>query len=197
MANIETQKSLKISSIETLTPFYIPFFSIKIAEWERKKERLLSMVDWNNSSAIENDHFTDYHLNIKNGCPYREQFENVLSEELQVFADHIKTNLVLKEIWAQRYHKEKHMVAHTHGSKGFSCVLYAEFDPSQHKATTFMAPFNNFINDDTLYFTPEVTEGTIVIFPSMLPHYAVPNTSSIPRTIFSLNMDTVVVQNND
>jgi hypothetical protein len=45
MADIKTNLSLKISSIEMLTPFYIPVFVVKIAQWENKKKRLLSLVD--------------------------------------------------------------------------------------------------------------------------------------------------------
>ena len=165
MADIKTNLSLKISSIEMLTPFYIPVFVVKIAQWENKKKRLLSLVDWNNSAGIQDDHFTDYHLNKINGCSYKDQFEAVLSEEFQVMADHLQVNLVIKDVWAQKYVKEKGMQVHTHGTEGFSCVLYAEFDPLEHESTTFIAPFNNFVNNDNLYFKPDVTEGTILVFP--------------------------------
>tara|TARA_R110000803_G_scaffold27755_1_gene64628 strand:+ start:234 stop:779 length:546 start_codon:yes stop_codon:yes gene_type:complete len=179
-----------------LTPFYIPVFVIKIAEWENKKERLLSLVDWNNSAAIKDDHFTDYHLNGEKGCPYRDEFEEILSEEFQVLAERLQANLIIRDVWAQKYAKEKFMHVHTHGTQGFSCVLYAEFEPSKHESTTFIAPFNNFVNNDNLYFKPEVTEGTILIFPSMLMHYATPNTSTVPRTIFSVNIKPVQVAQN-
>ena len=176
--------------IEMLTPFHIPLFVIEIADWERKKKRLLSMVAWDNSEAIEDNHFTDYHLNLKNGCSYQVEFGEVLSEEFQVLSNRLEADVTIQAVWAQRYSKEKSMHVHRHGSNGFSCVLYVDFNPSQHEATTFISPFNNFVSDEDLTFTPKVKEGTLLVFPSMLLHYAAPNASSDVRTIFSVNIGT-------
>lgn len=183
--------------IEMLTPFYIPMFVVEIKDWDTKKKRLLSMVDWNNPDANQEDHFTDYHLNDKDGCPYQVEFGELLSEDFQLVSNRLGADLTLKSVWAQRYSKEKSMHVHRHGSTGFSCVLFVDFNPSQHEATTFVAPFNNFVNDEDLTFTPIVKEGTLLVFPSMLLHYAAPNASSELRTIFSLNIDTKTLPRQD
>ena len=105
-----------------------------------------------------------------------------------IFTEKIQTDFYLRDLWAQRYYKQDGMACHTHGTSSFSGVLYAEFDPNEHQATKFMAPFNNFITDRNLYLTPPVIEGSIILFPSMLPHFAEPNKSFKPRTIFSFNL---------
>lgn len=181
---------MKISSIETLHPFYIPFFIINIAEWDRKKKSLMSLVQWHDPRFLKDGCFTDYHHNSRNGCPYKIEFERILSEELQIFSEHINSFIFVEDIWAQRYLNQEFMDPHRHGSVGFSAVLYADFDAQKHEATNFIAPFNNFVDDTTLYFSPDVFEGMIILFPSMMTHYANPNSSTKPRTIFSMNINT-------
>jgi hypothetical protein len=40
-----------------------------------------------------------------------------------------------------------------------------------------------------VYFTPEVTEGTIIFFPSNVLHQTLPSTSDKPRKIVSFNLE--------
>ena len=193
MANAKTKEGLLISSCQQETAFQIPLFIIRIADWGYKKEKLLSLVNWEEPEGTkdfgESTHaFSDYYIHLRTGCPYKEQFHKHLLEEFHIFSERINTGFELRDLWAQRYYNTDGMEPHTHGTSSFSGVLYAEFDTKEHEATTFMAPFNNFITDRNLYCTPKITEGSIVIFPSMLTHFAAANRSSKPRTIFSFNL---------
>ena len=78
------------------------------------------------------------------------------------------------------------MRPHTHGISDFSAVLYHEFVPG-HTATEFWAPYKNPLSGNDYVHVPDVKEGDLVIFPSTIIHYAVPNDSDHQRTIFSFN----------
>ena len=173
-------------SITENHPFYVPFYTIKINNWLDKKIKLLNLVDWSDKSCLTNEHFTDYHKYKKGNAPYFSAFFDIIKDDLKGF-----NNLEVRTLWAQRYNEQQHMNVHTHGVLGFSAVLYAEFDKKEHKATTFYAPFPNFIDGTCMNYTPQVEEGDLLMFPSALMHAATPNISTKQRTIFSFNANFI------
>ena len=66
-------------------------------------------------------------------------------------------------------------------------MLYINFDKKIHKATRFLAPFNN-PEGNEIEFVPDVDEGSFIFFPSYLNHYALPNKSDVLRIIMSMNI---------
>ena len=172
-------------SIEQYNPFWVPFWKIRVDDWLNKKNQLLDLVDWDNEKGKTEKHFTDYHLNLN----YVEPFTNIIIDELKNFSMSIQFNIQIRRLWAQRYTGSHNMMPHTHGNEGFSAVLYAEFNPKVHNATTFHCPFKNFVDGFDITHIPEVEEGDILIFPSAIIHYAEPSNSDEHRTIFSWNMD--------
>ena len=174
--------------IQELHPFYIPIYKVSIADWHKKKNQLLNLVDWDDTSCWHDEHFTDYHKNKEDACPYAKDFLQLVGNELGQLAEAMSANIHLDLLWAQRYYDADYMGVHNHGATGYSCVLYAEFDPKDHKSTQFTAPFNNFVNGSALHYMPEVNEGDMIVFPSALLHCALPSMSATARTIFSFNM---------
>ena len=78
---------------------------------------------------------------------------------------------------------------HNHGPGGFSSVCFIEYDKHNHKPTTFISSFGNYITGELERYQPDVEEGDIIFFPSNLLHYAPTNLSKITRTIISFNLD--------
>ena len=165
-------------------PFWVPFWKIKVSNWLIKKKKLLNLVDWDNPECKIEKHFTDYYSE----SDYIKEFSDILLYELELFAKNFPEGFKIKEVWAQRYTGYHFMNPHTHGPRGFSAVLYAEFNPKVHKPTTFYSPFNGFINGEPLEHAPEMNEGEMIIFPSSVLHFAEPSNSEEQRTIFSWNM---------
>ena len=91
------------------------------------------------------------------------------------------------EIWFQKYYENQFHTPHTHGTIGYSSVLYINFDKRIHKGTRFLAPFNN-PEGNEIEFAPDVDEGSFIFFPSYLNHYALPNKSDAIRIIMSMNI---------
>lgn len=171
-------------------PFWIPTFIVTVSDWQNKKQKLLSMVDFSDSECVNENQFTDYHKYLGTYAPYKEDFINILLDELVEFSKHLDAELEIGSVWCQRYANTNLMAPHNHGAIGYSAVLYAELT-DEHKATTFTAPYLNFINGNTIQHTPKMSEGEIIFFPSALMHYAEPNKSTENRTIFSFNMKIV------
>ena len=177
--------------IEQMQAFYVPIYKVRISHWAEKKQKLLGLVDFGNANFWSHENFTDYHHNCNAGCPYMLDFTSILDDELNEVVRVMGKGITITELWAQQYKQSNYMGAHSHGATGYSCVLYAEFDSAEHEATRFIAPFNNFHTGSVLEYTPEVEEGDMIFFPSVLLHDAKPNSSDKQRTIFSFNCKLV------
>lgn len=124
-------------------PFILPIFTIKIDNWASKKIQLLNLVNWKDKECLFPEHFTDFHKNLKNHkgiAPYKDKFIKILNKEFVNFANDVGYNMYLTGLWAQRYMKSEHMEPHSHGGKGYSAVLFVDFDPKEHSVTRFVAP---------------------------------------------------------
>jgi hypothetical protein len=173
--------------IEQVQAFYVPIYKVRIYHWAEKKRKLLGLIDFKNPNLWSQQHFSDYHHNCDAGCSYMLDFTTILEDELNEVVRVMGKGITITDLWAQQYKQSNYMGAHSHGATGYSCVLYAEFDAAEHQATRFIAPFNNFHTGAALEYTPDVEEGDMVIFPSVLLHDAKPNESNKHRTIFSFN----------
>ena len=168
-------------------PFWIPTFIVPVSDWKDKKQKLLSMVDFDDADCIKENQFTDYHKYVHDYAPYKQEFVSLLLDELMEFANYLDAEINIGSVWCQRYANENLMEPHNHGSIGYSAVLYAELD-EEHQATTFTAPYLNFNTGSVIQHTPKMSEGEIIFFPSAIMHYAKPNKSKKNRTIFSFNV---------
>lgn len=190
MAEFKTYEEMTKPKIEVIPAFVVPIFTMQVKNWETKKDKLLSLVDWENPEYTNDEQFSDY--DADNCSPYMDAFREIMEEELTTFVSSQRISFSFQNVWAQRYRKQNYMRVHTHGSIGFSAVLFAEFDPNEHTATTFFGPVKNPITDVDQSFTPHVTEGTLLLFPKYLPHYVVPHVSEKDRTIFSFNLEPYI-----
>jgi len=173
--------------MKSLNPFPLFFYQFSIPNWPDKKRQLLDLVDWQNEECWSGDHFSDYY-DLEKRKAYNADFADIVKESFQSLGDQLEVSLFLSTVWAQRYFRNGLMRPHNHGGSGYSFVLYAEFDKSEHASTTFFSPFNCPIKGSNIEYTPLVAEGDILFFPSALLHMAEANKSNFVRTIFSGNI---------
>jgi hypothetical protein len=169
--------------------FTIPYWQTKVIDWEYKKKSLLSLHYNNKHNMCGGDEqYTDY--NSKNS--YHSQVQSILLDDLYSARKALNLEhhtLRVTTAWFQMYEQYHHHPIHNHGINGFSSVCYIEYDHNEHEPTRFVCPFNSYINNDMIEFIPnDIEEGSIVFFPSNVPHYVAPNKSTKPRLILSFNI---------
>jgi len=170
--------------------FTIPFYQTKLPDWEKKKEQLLETYKtFALPNMVEGDQNTDFK---QEACRYAIWIQSILDKDIQVGVkelDYFRHSPVIADTWFQSYDNSHSHGVHNHGIGALSMVCYVEYDPNHHRPTNFVAPFMNFRNSTMLEWEPEdVEEGTLILFPSMLPHYAPPNRSNVRRLILSANL---------
>ena len=173
-------------SVKITHPFVVPMYVITCSDWETKKQKLLSMVDFNDKECMLKDQFSDYHK-YQDNPPYKKSFIELLKDELVLFSQTIQSDINIAGVWCQRYANAEFMGVHNHGALGYSAILYTEFN-ANHKSTMFYAPYNNFMRGTLIEYMPDVQEGDLLFFPSTIAHTALPNLSDENRTIFSFNV---------
>ncbi len=171
--------------------FEIPFVQSEVIDWKEKKNDLLkAFASVKNNLKLGADPVSHVYTDYFSNGTYHPDPRLVLRQELNYFYSRIDLrNPIITGVWMQRYTKNCFMAPHNHGATGYSCICFVKFNPEEHTATRFMAPFPDLVTGDNIEFVPSVKEGTIIFFPSALMHYALPNTSTEERVILSMNID--------
>ena len=135
--------------------------------------------------------YTDFYQNIKNDKlpAYGLVVMDIIEPYLQDFSNRNgDRSLEILDMWYQTEEYGGSHGLHNHGNNGWSSVIYVDFNPQVHTATRFFSPFNNAWNGELVESIPQVEEGDMIVFPSMIAHEALPNQSRIPRTAISYNI---------
>lgn len=174
--------------------FAIPLLHVKIQNWDEKKKTLLELFnkDENNFTfekvgTVKNNFFMDEEKYLE----LSEIIQNLLASEIETFNEvfKIKKSKIMQS-WFQIEEKFMYHPIHNHGYGHFSSVCYIEFDKDKHSPTTFVAPAPDVVSGDISSFIPDdIDEGSIIFFPSGLPHYSPGNKSEITRKILSFNIE--------
>tara|TARA_A100001035_G_scaffold141142_2_gene110933 strand:+ start:2718 stop:3317 length:600 start_codon:yes stop_codon:yes gene_type:complete len=181
---------IPINTQHFVKDWVIPFLHVSISDWDLKKESLLSVFDKFCDGRIENigEQWTDYHLDSH----YHYLVENILFNDLRDAVSALgfegKTPRV-DTAWFQIYNQGQHHAPHNHGLGGISFVVFVDFDPKVHSPTNFIAPFTSMKDGNVLEYEPKgVVEGSMILFPSALMHYAPSNQNDEDRTILAGNL---------
>ena len=171
----------------TLKLFPTLVHKIRLKGWENYKDYLLDIIINQEDPEYRPraGFYTDY-------GKHQEWRDTIWGEfiEPQIKPLLEQTNTKLQDIWAQRYIDLIGHSAHQHQPQGYSCVFYAEYDPSVHRGTTMFRPYldpNDELNTNSC-FTPPVEEGNILVFPSWMLHEVMPSDTDIPRTVIAFNL---------
>ena len=201
---------------DVLVPmFQVPIAHVKVRDWENKKQKLLKLYQ-NTLSNAENpegqfDVTTDYHYNECNGeTSYRETINSLLDEEIGVLEnlllpmDHYTEEFVeanangeefyfqIENVWFEKSEKYGQHLPHTHGSRGYSCVLYVDYDQEEHDPTIYLNPFYSYFfaaNQD--WSCPEAKEGSLLCWPASIVHFTQVNGSDKDRLVLSWNLSII------
>ena len=172
-----------------LKKFAIPFWKGKISDWEAKSKQLWAIFDRFKKNLVDGDMMTDYDTNRQ----YHLLLEGILMDDLIKIKKEFgyeNKQFRINSAWFQQYNKKHTHYIHNHGFGGFSSVLYLKYNPELHHPTFFVAPFFSNIDGNLIEYEPdEVEEGTLIVFPTSLPHYVPVNTSEESRIILSMNMN--------
>jgi len=170
--------------------FSVPIAHFSIDNWQDNKKRILDCLPELDESHYESNGevYTDFfHKERTDPLPsYSDTVIDIITPLLKQFTNGMKIEFT--DMWFQRAYKGHKHGVHNHGHSGWSSIIYVEFDPRYHTATTFYSPFLNPWSGKLEEFCPPVKEGDMVIFPSTIAHEAKENKSDTRRTIVSYNM---------
>lgn len=189
--NSDIQESKMIIEKEYIFPTTL--ITIKMRNWEEKKRKLLTLYEANQHQFERHPEdliSTDYNSR-EDYDEMSSSVEYILSDEMYFLKNNLDgcMNMKMKFVWFQHYINRSFHSIHNHGSLGYSGVCYINYNPKEHKPLTFVSSHNDFTGDFLQEYTPKnITEGTTIIFPSILNHYVSPVTSSEERLILSFNL---------
>ena len=169
----------------SLDLYKVVIHKINISNWQQHKNRILSLVPFSSEKFNTNEElsYSDY---FEKDRHYGDELLDVIKPHLADFEKMYKI-CDFGVPWCQGYlHSDWHS-PHNHGSQGYSCIFYANYDSEVHQPTEYTAPFPD-IFGNIGGARPEVEEGDLVIFPSFLVHTAPPSGSDKERIIFSFNL---------
>tara|TARA_B100001094_G_scaffold178746_1_gene172903 strand:+ start:811 stop:1443 length:633 start_codon:yes stop_codon:yes gene_type:complete len=172
-----------MSNTEQSLIFGIPFLHYKTKNWKKYRRYL--------QESFYGDKYTDFWDDKTEVLPdYCDKIVEVLTPSLQKFAD--VTNpypVMITEMWYEKSQKGDQHALHNHGGQGYSAVLYLKYNPEVHKPTLFYSQFHDTMKGDIVTWEPpDVEEGDLIIFPSVLAHEARPNESDEERIVVSFNI---------
>lgn len=163
-----------------------PFYSYTINNWQEVKEKIKNNIKY---STFERDE--SFISDRKDECPfYSNNIADILKETISEFANEISvSHVTIKNMWAVKYEKGDYHPVHNHSGKGYSAILYLDYDQDVHTQTFYVHPMNDPVSDKTIYSAPPAKEGDIVFVPSNILHFTKPNASDKERVILSFDMD--------
>ena len=172
--------------------FHVPMYFYEIEEWERKKKALLSRVYDKNLKYHHLANFKSDRHTKKNR--YSLDFEQIFEQELNKFKEEAKiSRLRVSDVWTIKYtQRNEGHCPHNHGSRGYSGLMYLEYDPKVHEPTKFIGPWNDPVTDMTkLTHIRDARPGVMYIWPSSLIHYADSMNTNKLRMITAWDMDVM------
>ena len=175
--------------IEQDSLFNIPFWGIRIINFEEKKKELVKLLESypeekEKYEELEGEFATNRQTD-RSGLV--KQFASIMKQELEGFSGEIKKDLAITDIWSVSYDTGDSQSAHNHSSMGLSGILYLDL-PKDSSETTYIQPWNDYENDTVSHMAIPLVEGDIIIVPSFILHFSNPNKSENIKRIISWDM---------
>ena len=185
--------------------FNIPFWGIRIINFEEKKKELVKLLEsYPEEKEKYEERVEDHFGNLVTFCHEGEfatnrqtdrsglveQFASIMNQELEGFSKEIKKDFAIVEIWSVSYAQGDSQSAHNHSSIGLSGILYLDL-PKDSPETTYMQPWTDHETDTVRHVEVPIAEGVIVIVPSFVLHFSKPNKSNSKKRIISWDMKMI------
>ena len=107
--------------------FSIPYYLIKVKNFESKKKKLEELFNIFPDKRIVNQNFKTNRQIEKVGLI--KSFYLILQDELQEIAQHFKKDVRIEDAWSVTYEKGDFQLPHNHGSTGLTAILYLNLNP--------------------------------------------------------------------
>ena len=170
--------------------FQIPLVHLKVQNWVTKQKELLSLFDSVKPHiGFDNTLYTDFWNESR--PDYSSKISSIFDDEIKEASKLLLYNIKIKSAWFQVTKKNNFHVPHNHGPKGFSSVCYIKYNKEAHSSITFISPYNDLVAGHELFYSPEISEGDILFFPSALIHFTEPNIDKGKRIVVSFNFDVI------
>ena len=172
------------STLQQETLFNIPFWGIRIINFEEKKKKLVKLLE---SYPEEKKGLREFASNQGSVTGLVGQFASIMKQELEDFSIEIEKQFAIIDIWSVSYAQGEYQSAHNHSSVGLSGLLYLDL-PKDSPETTYIQPWTDHETDTIRYVEVPIIEGDIVIVPSFVLHFSKPNKSNSKKRIISWDM---------
>ena len=184
------------------TLFNIPFWKIRIINFEEKKKELTKLLESypeerKGAGEFSTNRFPQNFSSQKGraGYPFIERFSSIMKEEFETLSKEIKKDFAIVDLWSVSYNKGDNQSPHNHASTGLTGILYLNL-PKNSPVTIYVQPWNNYEIDAVQYASPSIAAGDIVIVPSFVLHFSKPNKSNSKKRIISWDMK-ILLKGND
>ena len=171
--------------VESHSMFSVPLFKSKVTPWDEIKPLIVDIIG-DTMLTDERGLRNDFYNNSYNAELWK-LLRPFVSEITEQCMD-LPTPVQPPNMWSQKYTSGVEHPTHNHGNRGYSFILYLKFNPEVHKATKFISPFDGFFYGDLLSYVPQIEEGDLIGFPSVIKHSSQIQTSDEERQIVSFNL---------
>jgi len=167
------------------TLFETKFYSYYINDWQVKKEKISKEINTAELIRKPDQLFSSDRGNNN----YQSEFVEIFKNELSLFSNEIKVDsLDIGDVWSASYANGDFHIPHNHSGVGYSGIIYLEYEETSHSPTYFINPTNNPITDQTEIKKIEASEGLMIVVPSNVLHYTLPNNSHKIKTIIGFDL---------
>lgn len=170
------------------TLFSIPYYTIPTLNWSIKKKSLQKLLKGYPDKKHGIQTFATNRQSDRSGLV--EAFSNILGEELNMLSQKIKRDIAISDVWSVTYKQGEFHSPHNHGSLGLTGILYLQF-PKDGPVTQYVQPWNDYVNDTTIYYPLPVQEGQIVIVPKFIQHFTMPLVGKKTKQVISWDMNVM------
>ena len=192
-------KQKEISNLGFNLPIHLS--SVKIESLEEIKQDVFTFIKTNHKDFIKPWACSTL-SNIKNSKinPFNNKLlNNIIKQHAVAYCKKLninQNNLQLSELWINISPKDGFQEYHTHNAFGQSFILSGTLYIQSNNNSGDLMLKNPILNFTNIFpdcnVTPDIRipplEGTIVLFPSFLPHCVLPNLSSQKRISISWNI---------
>ena len=173
------------------TLFDIPIWVKEVENFDSIKREL--EIEFSKFPEVRNDTNTFFSNRNTNRDGLSKSFGDIMSKELHELQADLKkyrpeiNEVWLTDVWSVTYEQGDYQATHNHSSTGLSGLLHLEI-PADGPQLNIIMPWNDWIHDDTKYYSVKYKVGTMMVMPSFLLHSSEVNLSDKRKRVISWDM---------
>lgn len=163
----------------------IPYIISRFKHHEEFKDKVLKLIENQESVSIKeiDESISRADWNIDCHRKYWDFLFPYIERHMEEVFSTLNAQVPkFSNVWFQQYYSADRHGWHVHGDCFWANVYYLEL-PNGTPPTVFKN-----INEKDQFILPEVTEGDIITFPSLMEHCSPENKSNLRKTVIAFNM---------